>query len=982
MTTLKQFEVLQVSPNTFMSMSPFRLIPNCSVLLCPARPTGHSVVIRLYNQSNTVCDLQTVFLISGEKFSDLEANIVKTIKGFPAWLAQNVPDQLVANIGLVKVCHYLNDRSVNLGVAREVPNYKAAQLNGLNGEATNTDDIDAVNFTPAFALHGRYVGPGHTGALRLNQAYWQAPPIDELDAAARDHDWHYFMHPKNRAEADELLSRRAFAAIRNLPSWTAKAKALAVGLGMKLMSKIGSRNGERLTFPPPIRRGRMRPSINGNNGEATNSDDVKGARKGVRNEKKQEKKAMKSMVKAMNKPVALIGRARAPVVQGLMPTSMQTTYDIRPYYKTGKVGKYSREVKTLFSVGYAGGTGPVGANSTYLAGGVILSLALDKALFAGQNIAQDFENYERWKIKSARYHVLPSVASNTPGSIWGLPDPDAIDVLPLGNTISPTVLNGHRNAVKHTLWAGQMTGNLVFNRAKLFTDMELVAFSSLNGNVNSQTAAENRFYAAGVFSLLNGEGIPTTLTTSFCEVFLEFDIEFSEPQNSDLGSLVMSVKAATLGGSSMPGFSSGTGNDVGASIIQNFGTIGNLTCEYVYNPKAYFPVSSNASYYMLPVGTYLYTFGCDLLTIPTSVTADLNVTINGGISTHVRFAAFDQNGFGGIEFTAAPANQASGLSRLSGWFIIRISQVVVGNRAKLSLFPTATFTGSGVLVSWHSQMLRLPEFSANPLAMYFPIGNNGQGALFDKRKRFDLSVSNGMHNPKCAGVKGVLEEDVGYYEAKLRKKFPDLNWSFEEESSDTRIVEWELPRDKWPKSDSVKFREEEKVREAETHKAIDADCKRDEMVYFDLCNQAERTLGPNWNKKGAKMYGPHWSLGWFKCVCGDEFPWDSERFRSAHADIKGNHYHCMMDDPKVPPRDEQEVKVDLARMKDEADKEVKKINDMAKVLGYTKDGAALLEDALRSESDTPEMVENPLSKSVHLDPSFADTLLKAIQGKK
>jgi len=68
----------------------------------------------------------------------------------------------------------------------------------------------------------------------------------------------------------------------------------------------------------------------------------------------------------------------------------------------------------------------------------------------------------------------------------------------VGTTIAPSVLNGHKYALKHTLWAGQATGPMAFNRAKLFTDAELVSYSSLaqsSGNINSAAnAGETRFF--------------------------------------------------------------------------------------------------------------------------------------------------------------------------------------------------------------------------------------------------------------------------------------------------------------------------------------------------------------------------------------------------------------------------------------------------------------------------------------------------------
>lgn len=553
--------------------------------------------------------------------------------------------------------------------------------------------------------------------------------------------------------------------------------------------------------------------LSGTAGSWTNTDDLK---KGVKTGKmtKPAKKGGKKGPKASKSE---------GIINGLMPTVFQNQFDVKPYYKTVSAGKYSRRIKTLFSVGTIGGTGPVGANSTYINGGVLFSVLIAKELFAGQNAAQDFENFERHQHKSQpRYHILPSVGSTTPGSIWALPDPDGIDQLPIGSTITPSVLNGHRNSQKHTLWAGQTTGQMVVNKAKLFTDAELVSFSSLTTTVSQQQGSvENRFYCAGVFSILNGDGIPTTQTTTFAEVFLEFDIEFSEPQNSDIGFLVENTKCSANSGNFIGSYTSGVATDPSVNIIKNFTAVTAINAEYTYNPNSYTPAGATSSFYSLPVGMYMAYLSVGFTSTPTVTGTSTNVVIQNAVfseASNTYYEAADV--WASPEFTQPPATSASCPNSLVATVMFRITQVTTGNRAKVAFLPSLTFTGTANYGNFHKYVMRLPDFGSMPSAMFFPIGNGNNNVSLlsdgfdekdekeqDYKKRWKLTLTNGINNPAIVTIDGLTYDDLSYYEHKYRKKFPELNWSSESESTKNNISISVLPKQNWPKNDLTKYHE-------------------------------------------------------------------------------------------------------------------------------------------------------------------------------
>jgi len=848
----------------------FAYDPVTSSFMLPKTPISKDVFISMQKVCTFHQVLFTVTVPNGMlllpvdvydlNMQNLREKMVSTMRWFPMKLLEEYPDVFETMQWVACMIHTgdrdkpspcTNDVCVSIVRAalalvkdwqrRDTEALKCQTLNGSKGSYTNTDDLaDLSDFTPHFRLHGNYVGPGHTGAIKLGDKNWNAKPVDALDEAARDHDWHYHKHPKNKGEADAILSDRAFKAIPKMKTLGGKLKAWGVGVGMFAMSKLGRRNGEKLSYPkPPQRLGAVRKTdqfhnekLSGNAGSHTNTDDLKGFKASHR-QKIPEKK---------HNPKQNAGKGSEGIVSGLMPTQLQNTYAIKPYYKTVAAPMGKRRVKALFSVGAIGGNGAVGS-STYINGGVILSLLLAKELFAGQMMFQDFQNFERYIIKSARFHFLPSVSSVTAGTLWFMPDPDALDALPVGSTVTPSVLNGHKFAQKHTLWAGQATGPMAFNRTKLFTDAELVSFSSLaqsSGNINSAAnAGETRFFAAGVFNVLNGDNISTGITTSLGELFLEFDIEFSEPQNSDIGYLVLQAKAGSLV-SPLLTIASATPFDPVVNMIKGTFTNASTATEYAYNPNYYYPVTGATSYYLLPVGTYLFYYNWNISNQTTNTVSSTNIQVNGAVYSSTNVTLYDvgsNTGFGPEFTTLTNTTNAAATAGAVTVCIVRITQITgqTGNKAKIQIQPSLTGASSFNVYQIHHMVLRLPEFAASPICMYFPVGNQNVSqdlALTDGmdsddedeekkvlnsdvnkeltrklKSRYKLTMTNGMNNPPIVTIDGLTYDDLQYYEIKYRRRFPELNWSSETESKERIIKVNVLSRDRWPKSDALKYHE-------------------------------------------------------------------------------------------------------------------------------------------------------------------------------
>lgn len=653
-------------------------------------------------------------------------------------------------------------------------------LNGNNGEATNTDDLDMVNFTPNFKLHGKYVGPGHTGAKKLGKINWKTKPIDGLDRAARNHDWQYTMQPGNRGAADALLSKRAWASIASQNGLYGKAKAAFVAAGMGAMSLVGSRNGQLLLDAPPerkitkqnktstklvdfvqpLRRSESvanlaafkadsapkiivseksspqlakakKSQLNGNNGEATNTDDLnKGQKQGImQSERKEAKKEAKKEVRKEIKkdfqkkaPIRSAKRSK-PVEAGITATTFQNTATIKPYYKP--MGINGR--KTLFSLGTVNATG-ANSGSLFVNGGVNQSVAIDKNTFTGQAIGKDFDNYEQFRIKWAKYWFLPSLGSTTTGSCWIFSDVDAVDVLPQSSVVQIPLLTSHPGAKKHTLWKDVFSGPCRFNKSWLYTDSALVTDANTTAANTVFNTGDPRLTTAGVLNFINGDNISTS-TVGLGEWFLELGVEFKSSQVSDLSSLVLSAKATAKSGFNIGNLSNGVPFDpyqfsINAVRQSNVGAY-----ETIYNPRLVRPNIGGGSgtlQFRLPVG--MYQFASYLSQTSGTGGSYINsvhaMTVNNAIYSLSMSSCIDTVNLGAPEYT----NPVSGLDSVNIIMFghscrLRITAVNQGATALVTIQSNPNITSGPLLIgSVHTEVIRLPDFSAAPLGMWHPRG--------------------------------------------------------------------------------------------------------------------------------------------------------------------------------------------------------------------------------------------------------------------
>ncbi len=470
----------------------------------------------------------------------------------------------------------------------------------LVGIELNPGPTDMVNFTPHFKLHGNYVGPGHTGALKLGQQYWNAKPIDALDAAARTHDWHYAKHPRNRGRADAILSKAAFAAAPKLKGW-AKAKAYGVGAGMWAMSKIGSYSDEPLTYPPRYKKRLVGVEENPGPGNKAivNGKFTKNTPKKYFKKLASKRLAAFDKRRAVKNKVGKSGPKKRPIPpkmgdrMGGWP-NMLPIVSQSPTLKNFMPCKEKVKLSPIVS--------PAG---TIYPNEVFFSYSFDRNLFNPTQIGRYFSMFDEWENLGITLEIVPAEPTNTAGLLWVVVDPDAADTLTGGTVKSANFFSGHKGAKEHSVFGERWFVRLPGTKRRLFCDAPaLTGGPNVNNpDVRISSAGNVAFAASDGFSLVS---------TQIASVWAHVDFKFYSAALTDDGDVYACTKAMAYSGQVLA--SSGTSWNVaqqqllyGSSVNSNT-TNGLGYFESCYNPailNSGVPVAGQPFLY-LPAGNSYY----------------------------------------------------------------------------------------------------------------------------------------------------------------------------------------------------------------------------------------------------------------------------------------------------------------------------------------------------------------------------------------
>jgi hypothetical protein len=94
-----------------------------------------------------------------------------------------------------------------------------------------------MNYWPKFLTYGNWGGPGWSGGTFVhvpNLVNWDIPPIDEMDAAFKNHDYHWQHSIYSKRQADRILFEELIYI--NVKGYWANTYRIGAILGFGLLS--------------------------------------------------------------------------------------------------------------------------------------------------------------------------------------------------------------------------------------------------------------------------------------------------------------------------------------------------------------------------------------------------------------------------------------------------------------------------------------------------------------------------------------------------------------------------------------------------------------------------------------------------------------------------------------------------------------------------------------------------------------------------
>ncbi len=635
-------------------------------------------------------------------------------------------------------------------VLRDAPvtilSHTVVEVLTIHSQPSNT--MDAVNYSPSFRLHGNYVGPGHTGALQLGQQFWSAPPVDQLDAAARDHDWHYAKHPGNRGAADAILSERAFKSIPHLKSFGAKAKALAVGAGMGLMSKIGSRSNETLTYPPKLNRAagykrsrnhlvmkKVPPSVphvppprlvgvEMNPGPKPSKDPMVRAMRQA---------ALGAISRRARKSKSRAGPKITPRRKNTPRQRVPRMNDSGNTYATGVpiVNQTPNAAERLVIRGLKVKLDNITSPSTIIASNeVFYAFLIDRLLFSRTALRPYFMLFDKWKNRGITFTIVPAVATNTAGLVQIVVDPDAADQVLPGTVLDDAFFSGHgRKASEHSVFGPSFQVKLPASNREMFCDTSRI-LSGANSN-------DPRYSAAGSVTFAGSTGFALA-STQIAAVWATVNAEFYSSAYSEDDGVVACVKAASLAGNTMTAASTSVGvRQIYGQVLA--GSPGTSAAQgTAYSEISAMPFFFDGNFFNIPRGNWFMKFYVGLSAAPGTTTFQLNVQ-GSPIYSSDFITASNQTNAAPPEFALPPNNLVASSGSVQFEGSIRVTAPAPGSQY-MQVRPFFGTTNTVSAVTMVVLLMRLPSTISNSFTNQYPLGNSGSVVEFKLGTSESLSI--------------------------------------------------------------------------------------------------------------------------------------------------------------------------------------------------------------------------------------------------
>lgn len=617
-------------------------------------------------------------------------------------------------------------------------------LNGNNGEVTNSDDMELSRVSPNFALHGKYVGPGHTGGKNLGEENFSTEPVDALDKGARQHDWTYKISQDDnvRRAADWVLARDAYLAAGDMKGFN-KMKAYAVAAGMTFKGALGGKDFSKLEMVPTTRafkkshyarldkaiqggllvkkpngkkvqRNQRVQQINGNNGSFTNLDDVNNKAK-----KNQKRKLAKKKKKQVKKNYS----QKVAVQKALVPDLMRAKTKIKSFVKA--IGP--KRFAICLPIGNLNTGTAKSSGGNFITGSVVFSRSINRDVFAGTELELHFAGNEEWKLVGTSHSLVTSMGSNVNGSLYEFSDPDPSDVLVPNQVVDSALISSHETNEKRTMWPGWENAPAKLQTKWLYTDTNFVRASTI---INLPGAEDTRLASAGIVNVALGGSVGTSVT-EIGEMYLHGVIEFRNSQRTDMQYLIASGKFAEVNPSAFIQPTTAVSMDVFSTIVNatsaNYGT---GAVEYVYNPT-YCSLVGGTNF-NLPIGTYL--IYAEITSVGTETSPNLAgaLFITNGVMSYRKFDGPDAAGSTVVEFSNQAITASGSFNQTYGQLMMfRITQATGSNGfANITFQFTPSFSTNPLKVATMVFVaMRIPNFQVDPLACIFPLGSTGRVSL-------------------------------------------------------------------------------------------------------------------------------------------------------------------------------------------------------------------------------------------------------------
>jgi hypothetical protein len=390
----------------------------------------------------------------------------------------------------------------------------------------------------------------------------------------------------------------------------------------------------------------------------------------------------------------------------------------------------SRSVKEyVVPLGNLTTTGITSVGSFWADKSVVYTQQVDPNLFVGTGAEKQFGVFEKYRIVSASLDYVTDTGSTQTGSLWLMSDPDPQDAVIWNTTLTDGTISSHKMAMEISVFPSKLGIPLVLDHSWKFCDPILIT-----GNYTGpQTGPDNiRFSSAGIINIALGPGVPA-MSSLLGTLVMRCKVEFRSPQRSDLLNLVYNARVIAVGATGLASYATNASvgylSNMVTSWAQEQNGLTGSAYEYAYNPRYFNPSLSGSSglQFNVPVGVYTLKGMLWWGSGPVQTGGSSTLTLNGANYTWDHSDNFEATVPPTIEFATTPTAQAvlTGATPTAFRTTIRISSSSGSNGySQFGLALSAFFTGGpAILLAARFQVLREPDFSAQPLAMYFPKGN-------------------------------------------------------------------------------------------------------------------------------------------------------------------------------------------------------------------------------------------------------------------